>query len=403
MLFSVTLPFVSYARDGAGSDSLARALVRGGYENVVVVKRNDTLFVGFENRRYRWEVRAVAEVLALVMPALGDREKVSLTCLYEGIPMSTLVVAKADYHALAGGSMTPGAFATAVQGLLSTETYKAVTATVKPVNKPYNKIDFVIHPLFRAQFGNFSDPLEMQFSIVPSAEVTFMKGMHFTAQVIVPLYNDLEPQGSYVRPGLVVLSQQLRLPHNFFATLAAGYFTRNQYGMNAALRKYLLNGKVGLGVDAGYTATAMVVDGEWVYSTTGRFTWFAGASYRWARYDFTASAGYGRFLAGDMGFRCDISRQFGEVTMGFWASQSGGITNGGFNFIVPLPPRRCTTKHRVRVRPASEVPWEYRAKGLPVQGRMYTTGTGTGDIYRQLNPDYLRNNIANTILHSTKP
>jgi hypothetical protein len=207
-----------------------------------------------------------------------------------------------------------------------------------------------------------------------------------------------DPQGNTIRPGLVVLSQAFRLPHHFFTTVSAGYFTRDRYGLNGEVRKFFFNGRMGVGATLGYTGQMRLLDGRFTYSGMQVWTWFCDASWRFARYDLTLRAGYGGFIDRDRGWRVDVARQFGEVTIGFFAMQTGGLTNGGFSFIVPLPPRRYGTKNHIRVRPASYVPWEYRAKGLPSAGRTFLTGSGTGELMFNLNPDDIRRQLGDQIL-----
>ena len=385
-----------------GEDCCADELVKKGFENVHVTKRHDTLFVGFENRVYRWEVRGLAEAIILLMPLLDDSATLSLTCLQTGIPVVTVLLTKQQYLGLVTQTSSTETFTASVKALLPVTSYKQVTERKPGLNRSYAKFDFFVSPLFRAQFSNFDQPLEMELGIVPSVQVSFVKGMRLLAQVILPVYNNLEPKGYHIRPGLMVLSQTFRLPGNLFATIGAGYFTRNRYGINGEVRKYFFNGKLALGASLGYTGSAAIQNGRWVYTGITTFTWGADAAYRFSKPDLTVKAGYGRYLFGDMGWRVDVSREFGEISIGFFAMQTGGITNGGFNFIVPIPPRRYSTKHAVRVRPASYVPWEYRAVGLPPQGRMYSTGTGIKEFMFNLNPDYIRTHLANEIIRNIK-
>ncbi len=223
--------------------------------------------------------------------------------------------------------------------------------------------------------------------------------------MIFPVYNNLlnDPEGNTVRPGLIVLSQAFRLPCNIFATITAGYFTRNRYGISGEARKFLFNGKLSAGATLGYTGQAKLSEGWIRYTPVNLFTWFIDASWRSARYDLTVRAGYGGFLAGDRGWRIDVSRQFGEVSVGFFAMESDGLVNGGFNFIVPLPPRKYGTKNHIRLRPASYIPWEYRAKGLPSMGRTSITGGNTEELLFNLNLDYIRTHLGNLLQPAPLP
>jgi hypothetical protein len=371
-------------------------LANAGFENLRTAERNDTLYIGLENRAWRWAPRALAEILKLVMPVAGSGEVVAVTFLRTGIPVTTIAISQGQYNRLLSGQLTPSGFADSISAGLSAGAYRSALGHIRPANRSYNKFDIVVYPQLRVQFGNFVHPLEARFNVVPSVEVSFLKGMKLTAQVINNLAGD--PQGNTVRPGLVVLSQTFRLPGQLFTTVSAGYFTRDRYGITGEARKYLFNGKMSVGANLGYTGQMQLTEGYFTYTPANLFTWFCDASWRFAKYDLTIHGGYGGFIGRDRGWRVDIGRQFGEVTIGFFALKTGGVVNGGFNFIIPLPPRKYGTKNRVRIRPAPYVSWEYRAKGLPSTGRTYETGNSSNETMFNLNPDYLRTMIGPQIL-----
>ncbi len=365
-----------------------------GYENVSAGFANDTLYLGYENRVYRWEAVAMAEITDQTMRQLSDSTILCLIGHKKGIPVITCVISKSAYLQYINGEINRDEFSTAVK--VSYYQHQYLRTTLK--NPSFNKFDIVVHPQFHAQFGNFSDPLESQVNIAPALNVSLWHGMNLTAQVIIPLQNDLEKAGDYIRPGLLTLTQTLRLPFNIFTSATAGYFTRNRYGIDLETRKFTNNGKVSAGFRIGCTGEASVMDGRWTYTEASLLTWFADASYRWARYDLTFRAGYGRFLDKDKGWRFDVYRQLGEISIGFYGIRSGGVLNGGFNFKVPLPPRRYSTKHSIRIRPAGNFAWEYRGKGLPREGKVYATDNGMDEYSDNLNPDYLKKLIVNKLV-----
>jgi hypothetical protein len=368
--------------------TVAAALAAKGYENIRVNQVHDTLFIGLENRVWRYEPRGASEVLALVMPMAGSHTVVSLTLMHTGIPVTTLVISRKHWDDLATGKIPPAASGDSVAAFLSHRGYQRHLKQLDPVNPSFFKFDVVVIPQLKLQFGDYVHPLEAQFNIAPAVQISFLPGMSFTGQVIFPVFNNLkgDPEGNTIRPGLVVLSQTFRLPYQFFTRVNAGYFTRNRYGVNGEVRKFFFNGKMAVGGTMGYTGQVQLLDGYFTYAPATLFTWFCDASWRFARYDLMIKGGYGGFIGRDQGWRVDVSRQFGEVSIGFWAMQTDGLTNGGFNFIVPLPPRKYGTKNRIRLRPASYVPWEYRAKGLPSYGRTFSAGSTLEDMMRDLLP-----------------
>lgn len=379
---------------------IAANLVKRGYENVRAMVRNDTLFISAENRVWRWEPSAVAAIFTAVMPEIDSGGAVSLTLLRTGIPVTTVTVSRKNYDALLAGTLTPEAFTDSVSSVLSDRNYRSAMRPMRPANRPFGKVDVAIGPQLKLQFGEYDEPLQAQFNIVPTVSVAITRGLSFTGQVIFPVYNNLpdDPEGNAIRPGVVALSQDFRLPYGIFTSLNAGLFTRDRYGLEGEAFKLFFNGRLSAGGSLGYTGQLRLIDGTFTYSSMDDFTWSFSASWLFARQDLTLRAGYGRFIDGDQGWRADVSRRFGEISIGFFAMQTDGLLNGGFNFIVPLPPRKYGTKNYIRLRPSSCVPWEYRAKGLPAYGRSFETGSGIPELLFDLNPDYIRNHLGKQIL-----
>ncbi len=365
-----------------------RRLREAGFENIRATRSGDTLFVAAENRAYRWAARGAGE-MAVAAADGSNCSVLSLTLLSRGIPVTTLTLSGAAMAHPA--DTTPGL----VTARLSDDAYRRHLRQMRPANRSFLKGDVSVAPLLRMQFGNYDHPLEAQFSLVPTMTVDLLPGLSATAQLIVPLAGNLstDPEGNAIRPGLVTLGYAARLPFNIFASVAAGYFTRNRYGVAGEARMFFFNGRLSAGAAAGYTGQARMNDGYFTYSPADRFTWGLDAAFRVARYDLTLRAGYGGYIAGDQGWRVEAERQFGEISLGFYAMQTGDVVNGGFSFTVPLPPRRYGTRGPVRLRPASYVSWEYRAKGLPSAGRSFSTGCGLHEVLYNLDPDYLRTHI----------
>jgi hypothetical protein len=167
--------------------------------------------------------------------------------------------------------------------------------------------------------------------------------------------------------------------------------------MNAEFRRFFLNGKITAGFTGGLTGYAEFVDNAWQYSEISLFTWFADIGYRWAKYDLSVKAGYGRFTDGGNGWRFDAYRQFREITVGVFALQTEGFANGGFYFRIPLPPGRYNTRSVARIRPESYFSYEYRARGLADAGKYYYTGSSLTDLFHNCNPDFLQNEIKREI------
>jgi hypothetical protein len=359
-------------------DTAVVSLTKHGFENITVKDEGDTLLVGFENRRYRFDPAGCAAMVKSLKLTVPYSVVVKAILLKQGIPVMEFYTG-GKYPEVKVKTLPPR--------------FRFRSAQRRISNSSLNKPELVIYPQVKMQLGNFDDPFKSQFNLAPALEMDIARGLHVMAQVIIPLQNDLEPHGNSLRPGIISISQFVRLPANVYSILSIGYFTRNRYGLNSEFRKYLANGKFFLGCMAGVTGYAEFYEKTWHYSAVDRFTWFLDAGFIWSEYDLTLQSGYGRFTDGSAGWRADIFRQFREVTIGFFALNADGFLNGGFIFRISIPPGRYITRHRFRVRPSSYFSYEYRARGLSDSGKFFYTGSSLADLFHNINPGFLQHHM----------
>ena len=382
------------AQPAADSLAVMQRLMDAGFENLSVTIRGDTVWALAENRRYRYDPRGYAELAEAVMPLLGAHQVLGVVMLRRGVPAGQFTINRTTWDQGRRGDLPPEVFAGKIVVTTTMDKQVARLVRSRPERTSWNKIDLVVYPQVKIQLGNFDDPFKSQFNLAPSVELQFMRGMQFMAQVIVPLQNDLEPDGNTVRPGIVALSHTIRLPSDLYLMVSGGYFTRDRYGLNSEMMKAFFNGRLLFGVTAGVTGYAGLREGRWQYSEVDLVTFFGDAAYRWAKYDLTLRAGAGRFSDGGYGWRADLFRQFGEVTIGFFALESEGFLNGGFTFRVPLPPGRYSTRGAARIRPQDYFGYEYRAKGLSGAGKFFSSGTTLPELFYHIRPDFLQREMA---------
>jgi hypothetical protein len=254
----------------------------------------------------------------------------------------------------------------------------------------------VVIPNWKVQFGDFDRPVQSNINLIPEVNTTFAKGLSFKGQVIIPVQNNfyVDEEGKKVRPGNITLNQFVRLKDDFFISFTGGFFNLNRAGINLDLKKYLLNGDLVLGAEVGYTGYYSFTSLEPEYYEDSKFlTAFFVAAYTYQPYDATGIIRAGNFLYNNPGIRVDVLRQFREVKIGFFALISSGEVNGGFNFSIPLPPRKYCRINPVRVRPAESFQWEYKARGFPESGKIYTTEHSIFDMMLEYNPDFVKKQI----------
>jgi hypothetical protein len=379
----IALPILGFTLDeNSLADNLKDDLIENGFENVSVILADRRAILTYENRMYRDEIRAAKEVMALLAPQVEGKESITLIPQNRKIPLVVITI-PADEK-----------LASAIDVSLDVDSIWGKIQCTQKANSSSYKFDIVVHPQFKAQFGDHDDPVESQINLAPEIKMTLWKGMSLSAQLIIPLQNELGGDGDYWRPGLLTINQTFRLPRNTFVSATMGYFTQHRYGTDLEIKKYFANGRWLIGANVGYTGYDSYLKGVWYYAGLDVLTAFFNAEYRVAQYDLSLRATYGKFLYGDRGWRFDILRQFGEVEIGFFALKTERGHNGGFNFSIPIFPPKYLPTGPGRISPAKAFPWEYRYKGLPNDGIQYKTGNSIDEFIKRLNPDYIKTQMA---------
>lgn len=378
------------AEENALADDLQQRLTGKDFENISVTLEGRRVIVTYENRVYRYEIRAIREVMATILPLIAEGTDVVLIPQNRGIPLIAVTISADEYVSLLNGQISGEEFASAIDVSLDV---KKSLGEMENIQRPplwLYRFGIIFNPQIKVQLGNVDDPVESQVNIVPEVRANLWRGMSLSAQLIIPLQNELERDGDDWRPGLLTMNQTLRLPQNTFISGTVGYFSRNRYGMDMEIKKRSANGIWAVGVNLGYTGHASYQQGVWRYSDLGRLTGFANAQYRLSRFDLILSASYGRFLYGDMGARMDVLRQFEEVDIGFYGIKTEAGYNVGFNFSIPIFPSRHVLAGPVKIGPAREFPWEYRYRGIPNYGIHYRTGNDIDSFMKKLDPSHTK-------------
>jgi hypothetical protein len=375
---------------GTVEGRIQSALIRHGFENVAVIQDSASIVVTYENRLYRFEARAIREVLNLVAKEAESSARIVLIPQNRGVPLVAVSV-DSNVRSLAGyGNSGEGNAPAGIEVTLDVESYWKKLKNRLRVNSSTMKADIFVHPQFIARFGNIHDFIESQINLAPAVETSAWKGMSLSAQWIFPLQNELGYEGDYGRPGCLTLNQTVRLPSNTFISGTLGYFSAHRYGGDLEVKKFWKNGRWAAGVNAGCTAFAAYLKHVWYYSDRADWTYFLSGQYRFSKLDLTLKATWGKFIYHDKGVRLDVSRQFDEVDVGFFILRTGEGRNGGFSFSIPIFPSKRLSPGRVRISPAPYFPWSYWYKGMTDYGLQYQTQNNVDGFFKKLNPDFVK-------------
>jgi len=396
VLLLVSIENQIFSQNYEAEKAMANSLVNAGFENVAVIYCDSSLMIGYENRRYRFEARGLAHVIRLLSETKNlTPENISIVVFHQKVPIILVEYASVEMNNFIHEDPKEVDFSQVLNIALFPDDFD-LTRYDKVTNNSLFKTDLVVIPNWKVQFGDFDNPVQSNINLIPELNTTFAKGLSFKGQVIIPVQNNFyfDEEGKKIRPGNITLNQFVRLKDDLFVAATGGFFNLNRAGLNLDLKKYLLNGDLVLGAEIGYTGYYSFTGHEPEYYEDSKFlTAFLMAAYTYQPYDATGIVRAGNFLYNNPGIRVDVLRQFREVKIGFFALVSSGDINGGFNFSIPLPPRKYCNLNSVRLRPSENFKWEYKARGFPESGKIYATEHSVFEMMLELNPDFIKKQI----------
>ncbi|MBI1937072.1 MAG: YjbH domain-containing protein [Ignavibacteriales bacterium] len=378
---------------------LSDALISEGFENVSVKTNEKTLHIAYEDRLYRSDVDGLLAIINKTIPTinLDYIEKINFVVLKSGIPIIQVISSKNILEDFINKKIDRAELVEKLQIDFDDITEENLS-TAERLNSSYFKFDFVLKPTIKFEFGPYSDPVLYQINFAPHVDLTLWKGMNIRYELTIPVHNDFLPREDSIRTSLISLNQTFRFSNSFFVAASAGLFTQNRYGFDFETRNYFLNGNFSIGTNIGYTGFASFVETKLYYSDPYLWNGAVSADYRFSELDLTVGLMAGKFLQGDNTIRIDVTRDFGETTIGFFALHStDGITNGGVNISIPLLPSKHMQPGIARIRIAENFPFTYLVKtNTPdLIGLRFNTGFRITDLLNKLNPIYLKNYIRN--------
>jgi len=383
-------------------DSVRNILLAEGFQGLRIVEKPDQLLIGYENRRYRFEVRALKEGTREVAPLImGDFKELIWIVQSRSIPLVAVTIPLAEYQRFREDPAYLPAFGESVEATINVESYWKELSRAQAVEPSTYKTVFEIRPELRLALGGFPDAVLHQFNLLPSANVFLWPGMRVVGQAIIPVTNELQvPEEEFVRPGILSASQYFRLPKHFFLSVSGGYFSNYTYGTRVEINKLLLNGDLIVDGAAGYTGYASyprrleVEEPErgWEFADLSYFDYQFGMTYRFAQWDLLARVEGGRYLFFDEAVRVSLTRQFDELEITFFALKNNAGENGGFQLSIPLFPPKYGKPGLFQVRPSKDFNYLYHANRGFLES--YETGQSFAQFWQKLTPSFVKSQLS---------
>lgn len=380
----------SYSQSG---EATVEALTEMGFENVCWTEDAEERVYVIENAAYRLSGvgigKAIDQIQEMGMP---DQKPCRLIVVENNVPLISL-----HYQPITGDSIAEANRRDWNVTYDLGGSWKKVRKQKKKNSSLY-KVDIVVYPEFSFQNLIITQIYQVLFNLSPAVEISLWKGMKFTGQVIIPVYNDYGKQYSQVRQGYISLTQTVRLPENIILTANVGTFNNRRWGVDLKAKHFLkkderfsFEGRIG------YTGVSRFDNWVWHVSPLKRWTWTLGGNFYWPRYNTNISMKVEKYLLGDVGVRFDVMRNFRYTSIGFYAMKTQHAPrNGGFYFQVALPPYGKYKRKHVRITPAKYVGISYNAGNERYYGKSYTPQPGSSYAYEMnYNPYFIKSELLN--------
>lgn len=367
-----------------------------GMENIRCVQTPEMTTVSFEDNVYRGVYRGIGKAIDACLKNKTEKS-LQLVILENQIPRLCIDLPDTLISIYQNGKISLEQVY-ANMGI-SVDTDKAMDAlsNAKGIEAPSEwKIDIIIYPELFLENNTLDKLYAYAVNLNPAIETALWRGGKLTAQVILPIATNLSGEMKRVRPGVIALSQDIRLRNNIFGRLSIGNFTHNRIGAQLEMKYRSNNGRMELGGLVGSTGFSAVTEEDgWYIGTKQRINATVMASLYEPHTNLQFDLRARRYVYGDYGLRGDCTRHFGEYAIGLYGIYTDGEINGGFHFSIPLPGKKWSRKGWVRVKPADYFAWAYDmvSDGKYIEERLGRTYNVSPNVNRSsgfYQPDFIR-------------
>lgn len=374
------------------SQSVASLLERTGLSDIRVIETPDEIRIAYENLDYHSEVRALASVLRVVAASTrSDEVDVGIFIQSQRIPVAFVGTGLGELRKRLEGALSH-------EEWLAQSTFemynREIHGEVPQQGRSWQGMDLGFGVGMRYQLGDYFDPWKFAFDLQPELRIPFGTGWYASVRGAIPMYNNLD-LNDYIRPSLATVNKVFRLDEGLYGGVSAGLFGRNRVGIQGKLQAFLWDEVITVTLEGAYTDYTDLTGKVYIeYLENRRFTTYSGGiAHRWKEFDLHTSVRYGNFLYYDSGVIAETYRQFGDLVIGFFYSNTRLGDNIGFRFDIPLVPRRSVNAGPVRVGTSRHFFVTYRYTGGMLDAREFDTGLHFFEVMRQMYPSFLANEL----------
>ena len=326
---------------------LKQAFRNLGFEDIRISLQADTLFVSIEDHAFRGTFRGAA--MGIKEIAEHYPEILNVEMLLTDYKQPQLIVHASRHYSL---------WDVRVDREMKQARFRL--KDVEPIAPTTGKIDVTIYPMVSLTNNKLDHLFDYSVRLAPAVGITLWQGARVTIQPIFPILHRLDKSDSQrrIQIGTANIQQQLFTSKRWKATAALGFFHPERVGLQTKIELHACR-NLDFAIDAGLTGQATNRKKGFLFSPWKRFNFMAVADYYEPQTKLQLELAGGRFLFGDYGTRLDVSRHFGEYTIGLYGILTGGEHNAGFHFAIPMSGKKQRRSKVVRLRLPEYYAMEY--------------------------------------------
>ena len=380
-----------------GGEKASEELVNLGFENVRWTENDEERIYTIENNVYKAQGVGIAKAIDVIqtygLPA-GKQCKVIVTHL--DVPQLALTYQPVNASDTAKAANDRSNWQANYE---LGNSWKEVKKEKKK-NSSRFKVDILVYP--QLYFKNYiiTQIYQACLEMSPAVEISLWRGMKLTGQIIFPVYND-GYQGSMetIRPGYLTLEQSFRLPYNIKGKATVGVFDYKTFGGEISLFYPLKDQRFSLEGKFGYVGFGYFHGFSLLYNKEHTSYFSVGGNFYWPQYNTEFKLRAEQYLLKEKGIKFEMIRHFRYASIGFYAMKAKNInSNGGFKFIVALPPyKQKRHKFLPRISTSAGTGITYNAGNERYYYQMpYSSATENNIMLKNsFNPYFIKSEISN--------
>lgn len=317
---------------------IKKAILEAGFVDVAVYTRDKALAAEFENTRYISNQKAAGRVLRILLYySPQDAKTLSVILKRRRIPFLKVSVLPEQFDQYLLGNISDETLSELVTvETLSRDSYPGSNGSIKTKETRPFDYQFGIKPDFTAFLNDPSGVFKFRVGIKPYFEQSLWKGTSFYTRYSIPFYSDIAssnpPLADAIRSDSwrylddtptfdrLMLDHTFKLSRQTFARLSYGYLEFMYAGAGAEILRFFGDGSLALGLEGDWVRKREP-DTQLGLEDFDTYTILGNLYYKYRPFNLTFKAQYGRFMAGDIGWRFQLSREYDNgLEIGAWYS-----------------------------------------------------------------------------------